>query len=216
MSPLYVVELLLDITPYTIVFEPLPRDNRLNPPNMNPIQQIEWKTMHKNKYPVRVCSINGLQVVNGYAVADILEWRYGGTTLSGIWLNGYYYNQARKNVEYWFPELEKPEELVDGSIRVCMNMKSNKDVVILSPLDSIPFMDKSGVFMYDYTIVAKEIKKEKEYEYLRCNIPVTLYQFGDKFKLMIDNTTMQKLQIDSVITFHNVRGFDGDEMYSNL
>lgn len=227
--PRYVVELISGKTPYTIVFESLSRDNGLNPPNMSPVQHVEWKTMPKNKYPIRICSINGLQVVDGYAVADILEWRYGGTTLSGILLNGYYYSQEYMNVEYWFPGLEKPEYLVDGSIRVCTNMKSNKEIAILIPLDTIPFMDTMGGFIYDYMMVAKEINTGKEYEYTKCQIPVTLYQVGNQFKKIIYTTpiriedvrtcnlnekkckTIQEQQIDGFITFHDIQEFI-DEM----
>ena len=214
---LYIVEVFHDNIANSVVFEKFThrndgnevKDRYAGDPNMKFGKQITWKSMYKNERPIRVISINGLPVENGYAVAYVLEWDYGGTTLTSIHLDGTEY-VPESGVYYWFPGFDKPEELVDGSMRVYMNKSSDLSIVFLTPLHSIPFMDEKGTFTYEYKMISKDVRlppKPKTYkysEYPRCDIPVTIYQMGDKFKTMLDKTTMLTHSIEFVYTLHEI------------
>jgi hypothetical protein len=199
-SPLYIVEVFSKEVPCTIVFEVLPQID----PNMN------------YKQPIRVANINGSLIENGYAVAYVIERNYGGATLSSIYLNGTHY-KPEHSVDYWFPGYEKPEELVDGSMRVCMAKSSNLgSYVFLSPLNTMPFMDARGIFSYQYVMVSKEVQpsgidadppqlfSNEMTEYSRCDIPFTLFQYNGKYKAMVDNATAQVHLIKGTSTFREM------------
>lgn len=214
--PLYIVELFHENILYSFVFEILPRKNGITPPNMTTKQQIKWNSMFKNEHPIRICSINGSPIVDGYAVAYVLECEYGGTTLSSIHLNGKNY-EPEHCVEYWFPGTKRPDELIDGSMRVYMNKTSSMDIVFLTPLNTIPYMCSDGTFAYQYMIVAKEVMlppEPKSYkcklDYPRCKVPVTVYQIGDQYE-MVDKTAMITHLIHCAVTFREIAEINGFE-----
>jgi len=202
-SPLYVVEVFSKETPYAIVFEVLPHYTQ---------PQIKWGSMFKNERPIRVISINGMPIENGYAIAYVLELDYGGTILTSILYSGNHY-EPEDCVDYWFRVAsgERPEELVDGSIRVYMNKTSDLGTVFLNPLDTMPFMDAGGIFSYEYTMVSKEVKMSPkpgsikyQFEHRRCDVPVTLYQSNGKYEAIVDRTTMITHSIDGTVTFREM------------
>jgi hypothetical protein len=122
------------------------------------------------------------------------------------------------------------------------------EIVFLTHLDTLPFMDTTGTFAYQYTMVSKmnmstskghvlrSIPDSKstsyaEYEnfaseaeerfpqHLRCkrnlvgkipelNTSMTLYQSGDKFQMMQDNTTATKYKIKGCTTFREMPFYD--------
>jgi hypothetical protein len=70
------------------------------------------------------------------------------------------------------------------------------EIVFLTPLDTLPFMDATGTFAYQYTMVSKmNMLTPKGHVFPELNVPVTLYQTGDKFRMMQDNTTMVRYKI---------------------
>ena len=188
-SSRYAVELFLNKVPHTVIFERLPRQNDINPPNMTSKQQLEWNSMYKHEYPVHVCEIDRVTIVDGYAVAKTREWEYGGIGLAEIELNGESYLTPRE-VIYWFPETDRPVELVDGSVRVYLNAPADGfgvSVVFLNPTGAMPYLGETGVFKQDYMIVTKsEITAANKYQYSRCQVPVTLWNDGKNFTKMVN------------------------------
>ena len=146
-----------------------------------------------NEHPILVHTINGTPIANGCAVAFTLEWDYMGTVLFSILLNRISYVA---NVEYWFPSGNRPTGLVDGSIRVHTTDTNDMEIVFLTPLDTLPFMDATGTFVYQYTMVSKMNMLTPSGTVLpELNTPVTLYQTGEKFRILQDNTTMMQYKI---------------------
>ena len=164
---------------YEIAFEILPHE--------------QGKSLEKDKHLILVHTINGTSITNGYAVAFTLKWDYMGTALFSILLNRVYY---LANVQYWFPLCERPAGLVDGSIRVHTTDTRDMEIVFLVPTDKLPFMDATGTFIYQYIMVSKmNMITPKGFVFPKLNIPVTLFQTGDKFRMMLDNTTMMQYKI---------------------
>ena len=216
-NPLYTIELFLHKAPQTFVFELLPHKNEIKPPNMNSFQQIHWGSMFKNERPIRVCSINGSPIENGYAIAYVYESKYRGTMLSCIYLNNEKY-EPEDCVEYWFPGFDHPKELSDGSLHVHINTPNNLDTgfVFLNPLDTFPFMDSDGVFAYQYMMVAKDPTLQNggpskiTVDYSPCKIPVTMYQTGNKFNAMVRNDTMTIYPVVYAVTLREIPIYDAN------
>jgi hypothetical protein len=184
-----------------LVFETLPK---------NP-------TIHKPEVPIRVIRILEPDVAidigttneSGYAVANVFEWEYGGTTLTSIHFNGKNY-QPDVYTNYWFPlpsGQQKVHSLVDGSMRVY----SSLGTVFLTPVNTMPFMDSNGTFSYEYKMVSKEVKipssppsPKSETEYSQCNVPVVLFQIGNDYKFMVDRTTNIAYSIENVFVFREM------------
>jgi len=159
--------------------------------------------------PIRVHTINGKKITNGYAVAVKVKYEYMGTVLFSILLNRVHYVSGLGNVEYWFPLCERPAVLVDGSIRIHTTDIKDMEIVFLVPTDSLPFMDATGTFAYQYTMVSKmNMLTPKGHVFPKLNTPVTLYQTGDKFRMMQDNTTMVKYKIEGVTIFREMPVFE--------
>ena len=213
-SPLYSVELFCDKIAYDFVFEILPTLT-LNK-NEVPIRIVknaalargvqgftgeislapltQQRESRKSNISIRESSDVGGNKETGNAVAYVFEWEYGGTTLTSIHFNGKtYHPDVYTNYWFPFPLVEKPEELVDGSMRVYSNMGT----VFLTPLDTMPFMDANGTFYYEYRVVSNEVKTNHPIE-------VILFQIGNDYKLMVDKTTRIAYSIDRVFTFREM------------
>ena len=202
---------------YEIVFEILPLENDQN--------------LDKNQHPIRVHIINGERIINGDAVAVVAKWDYIGFTLFNILWKGVNYVTGY-DAQYWFPSY--PQDLADGSLRVHLanysdsrsrvrDVENSKgsDVVFLTPLDALsldalslnalPFMDASGTFVYQYTMVSKIVtipRNDGSYKddivFPELNTPVTLYQTDNKFEVMVDNSTRKAHPIADFITFYEM------------
>jgi len=154
MSPIYTIELSVDKTPVFLEFEILDRDNKIeNPSNMTVGQQIAWRSMFANQYPVLVHRINGEPIDGGYAFAYTLKTGYCGTVLTGIRLNDVSYKSDVYN-EYWFPGTEKPEELDDGCVEI--HLLGKEEVLYANPSAKPPFMDLSGKFIEEYELTYED------------------------------------------------------------
>jgi hypothetical protein len=167
---------------YEIAFEILPRE--------------QGKSLEKDKHPILVHTINGTPIANGYAVAFTLKWDYMGTVLFSILLNRISYVAGSGDAQYWFPSGNRPARLVDGSIRVHTTDTNDMEIVFLTPLDTLPFMDATGTFVYQYTMISKMNMLTPSGTVLpELNTPMTLYQTGEKFRILQDNTTMMQYKI---------------------
>lgn len=156
MSPVYTVELSVDKNPVVLEFEILDRDKQIeNPPNVTAGQQIKLRSMFANEYLVLVHSINGEPISDGYAFARTLKTRYCGTLLTGIRLNGVSYKTDVNN-EYWFPGTEKPEELEDGCVEICL---LDAEFLYANPSTKPTFMDLTGTFVENFELVGTKIRK---------------------------------------------------------
>jgi hypothetical protein len=162
-----------------------------------------------DEHPIRVHTINGTPIANGYAVAVKSKCEYMGTVLFSILLNRVSYVAGIGDIQYWFPLCERQAELVDGSIRVHTTDTKDMEIVFLTPLDTLPFMDATGTFVYQYTMVSQmNMLTPKGHVFPELNTPMTLYQSGDKFRIMQDNTTMVKYKIEGVTTFREMPFYD--------
>jgi len=180
---------------YEIAFEILPREQGRSNALLKP-----------DECPIRVHTINGAPIANGHAVAIKIKYEYMGTVLFSILLNRVSYVST---VQYWFPLCERPAELVDGSIRVHTTDTKDMEIVFLTPLDTLPFMDATGTFAYQYKMVSKmNMLTPKGHVFPKLNTPMTLYQSGDKFQMMQDNKTMAKYKIEGVTTFREMPFYD--------
>ena len=182
---------------YEIAFEILPRE--------------QGKSLEKDKHPILVHTINRKKILNGYALAFTLKWDYMGTALFSILLNRISYVAGSGDAQYWFPSGNRLTELVDGSIRVHTTDTKDMEIVFLTPLDTLPFMDTTGTFVYQYTMVSKMVtiqpkgeSSKYKLEFPVLNRQVTLFQTGDKFRMMLDNTTMVKYKIEGCTTFREM------------
>lgn len=175
---------------YEIAFEILPRDQGKYRPN---------------EHPILVHTVNGEKITNGRAVAVKRKYDYMGTTLFNIFLNRVSYVADVGDIEYWFPLCERPAGLVDGSIRVHTTDIRDMEIVFLVPTDKLPFMEATGAFMYQYTMVSRmNILTPSGTVLPELNTPVTLFQIGEKFKILQDNTTMMQYKIEGVTVFHEM------------
>ena len=175
---------------YEIVFEILPRDQGKYRPN---------------EHPILVHTVNGEKITNGRAKAVKIKYDYMGTTLFNIFLNRVSYVAGVGDIQYWFPLCERPAGLVDGSMRVHTTDTIDMEIVFLVPTDKLPFMEATGAFMYQYTMVSRmNILTPSGTVLPELNTPVTLFQFGEKFKILQDNTTMMQYKIEGVTIFHEM------------
>jgi len=158
----------------------------------------KYPILNECEYPIRIHHMNGLPIKDGYAVALTSEWHYIGTILAKIVWDDVSYIAGDECLQYWFPSGNRPNELADGSMRVDLEKTSNLGTVFLCPLNTLPFMDICGKFIYEYNMVAKEDTKYK------FNTPVTLFQKGNVFGTLLDNTTSLKHIIRRVVTFREM------------
>ena len=162
---------------------------------------VQGKYRH-DECPILVHTVNGTPITNGRAMAVKIKYDYMGTSLFNILLNRVYYVA---NVQYWFPLCERPARLVDGSIRVHTTDTRDMEIVFLVPTNKLPFMEATGAFMYQYTMVSRMNMLTPSGTVLpELNTPVTLYQIGEKFKILQDNTTMIQYKIEGVTVFHEM------------
>jgi len=172
---------------YEIAFEILPHDQGKYRPN---------------EHPILVHTVNGEKITNGRGRALKIKYDYMGTSLFNILLNRVSYVAT---VEYWFPLCERPAGLVNGSIRVHTTDTIDMEIVFLAPTDKLPFMEATGAFMYQYTMVSRMNMLTPSGTVLpELNTPVTLFQIGEKFKILQDNTTMIQYKIEGVTVFHEM------------
>jgi hypothetical protein len=162
-----------------------------------------------DEHPILVHTVNGEKITNGRAVALKIKYDYMGTTLFNILLNRVYYVAGGGDIQYWFPLCKRPEGLVDGSIRVHTTDIRDMEIVFLVPTDTLPFMEATGAFMYQYTMVSRmNILTPSGTVLPELNTPVTLYQIGEKFKILQDNTTMRQYKIEGVTVFREIPFMD--------
>ena len=172
----------------------------------------KYKTKKVDEYSILILSIDDVQASENenalLAIVRTEQLEYGGTVLIAIEYEGESYF-PEDGIYYWFPPLSfsskektRPKKLTDGSIRIQLQNTTEIDSIYASPLYSIPFMDLTGAFRYEYIAVAYTKKTTGECQSFR--MPITMVETNDKFTTMIDNASRIAYSIERTNTFREI------------
>ena len=161
-----------------------------HPPLNEDPKNKKSKTKMDDEYSILIISIDYSVPENktdAIATAKTERLEYIGTVLKSIEYCGQLY-LPEDGIYYWFspPEKTRPKKFTDGSIQIQLKNTSEIEFIYAYPLNSIPFMDLTGAFRYEYMVVAW-VGVTAEYKSIKMQ--VTLIEINDKFTAMIDNAT---------------------------
>jgi hypothetical protein len=164
------------------------------------------KTKTVNEYSIQIVGIDNRPISkNAIAIARTEQLEYGGKILAAIEYEGETY-LPEDGIYYWFPN--RPKQLKDGSIQIQLQNTTELDSIYAYPLYSIPFMDLTGAFRYEYIAVAytKNTGETQAYHKIRRKLSVTLIEPepGNKFTAMIDNATGIAYSIERTTIFREI------------
>jgi hypothetical protein len=179
-------------------------------------KKLNSKTKKVDKYPIQIKRIDNQPVLENAmsAVARTEQLECGGTVLLAIEYAGKTY-LPEDGIYYWFPPLSfssKEKTLqkkpIDGLIQIQLQNTTEIDSIYASPLHSIPFMDLTGAFRYEY-IAISYTKKTRETQ-TACNIiktkmHITLIEIDDRFTEMLDNATGIRYSIERTFVFRQIQ-----------
>jgi len=176
-----------------------------------------------DEFTVRIIKINDFVVPensqNKVAVAKTRRIElYDTFTFASVLKSIKYKDQLylpEDGIYYWFPPLSfsskektRQKKPIDGLIQIQLQNTTEIDSIYASPLHSIPFMDLTGAFRYEY-IAISYTKKTRETQ-TACNIiktkmHITLIEIDDRFTEMLDNATGIRYSIERTFVFRQIQ-----------
>jgi hypothetical protein len=172
-----------------------------------PLDLDEKKANAKTKMvDIHILSMNGLpnnRTTTATAKTAQLEYGGGISILTAIEYEDEIY-LPEDGIYYWFPlsgETTRLKKVVDRTIQIHLQNTTKIKSIYACPLQSIPFMDLTGAFRYEYMTVAYT-NKDGEYQPIR--MPVTLVEIDDKFTAMIDDATGIAYSIERTFVFRKM------------